>query len=131
MDGHREIRSLSDGDGHLQLENQEDPEGGSPGGPSEGQGGAASAAMSAERSPSPRSACLPCSGSASPFYALDEVDSLDGVNVERPALIARQAEDAQFMVVSHRRLMIAASERTIGVTQARGAHTQVVGLPDA
>ena len=33
------------------------------------------------------------------------------------------------MVVSHRRPMIAASERTIGVTQARGAHTQVVGLP--
>ena len=69
----------------------------------------------------------------SPFYALDEVDSfLDGVNVERLAeLIARQAKDAQFMVVSHRRPMIGASERTIGVTQARGAHTQVVGLPDA
>jgi chromosome segregation protein len=27
--------------------------------------------------------------------------------------------------------MIGASTRTIGVTQARGAHTQVVGLPDA
>ena len=27
--------------------------------------------------------------------------------------------------------MIAASTRTIGVTQARGAHTQVVGLPAA
>jgi chromosome segregation protein len=27
--------------------------------------------------------------------------------------------------------MIAASSRTIGVTQARGAHTQVVGLPPA
>ena len=69
----------------------------------------------------------------SPFYALDEVDSfLDGVNVERlAALIARQAEQAQFLVVSHRRPMIGASQRTIGVTQARGAHTQVVGLPDA
>ena len=54
------------------------------------------------------------------------------MNVERlAALIARQAKDAQFMVVSHRRPMIGASERTIGVTQARGAHTQVVGLPDA
>jgi len=69
----------------------------------------------------------------SPFYALDEVDSfLDGVNVERlAALIAQQAGDAQFMVVSHRRPMIAAATRTIGVTQARGAHTQVVGLPPA
>ena len=69
----------------------------------------------------------------SPFYALDEEDSfLAGVNVERlAALIARQAQDAQFMVVSHRRPMIGAAERTIGVTQARGAHTQVVGLPDA
>ena len=52
--------------------------------------------------------------------------------VERlAALIARQAEQAQFMVVSHRRPMIGAAQRTIGVTQARGAHTQVVGLPDA
>ncbi|MFM7435751.1 MAG: chromosome segregation protein SMC [Vulcanococcus sp.] len=69
----------------------------------------------------------------SPFYALDEVDSfLDGVNVERlAALIAQQAGDAQFMVVSHRRPMIAAATRTLGVTQARGAHTQVVGLPPA
>ncbi|MFO8237471.1 MAG: chromosome segregation protein SMC [Prochlorococcaceae cyanobacterium] len=69
----------------------------------------------------------------SPFYAFDEVDSfLDGVNVERLAgLIARQAHQAQFMVVSHRRPMIAAATRTIGVTQARGAHTQVVGLPPA
>ena len=48
---------------------------------------------------------------------------LDGVNVERlAALIARQAEQAQFLVVSHRRPMIGASTRTIGVTQARGAH---------
>ncbi|MFZ9713656.1 MAG: chromosome segregation protein SMC [Vulcanococcus sp.] len=69
----------------------------------------------------------------SPFYALDEVDSfLDGVNVERlAALIAQQAGDAQFLVVSHRRPMIGAATRTIGVTQARGAHTQVVGLPPA
>ena len=67
----------------------------------------------------------------SPFYALDEVDSfLDGVNVERlSALIARQSDNAQFMVVSHRRPMIGAATRTIGVTQARGSNTQVIGLP--
>ena len=45
------------------------------------------------------------------------------------ALIAKQSENAQFMVVSHRRPMIGAATRTIGVTQARGANTQVVGLP--
>ena len=70
---------------------------------------------------------------STPTGAYTEVDSfLDGVNVERlAALISRQAEQAQFLVVSHRRPMIGASTRTIGVTQARGAHTQVVGLPDA
>ena len=47
------------------------------------------------------------------------------------SLISTQADAAQFLVVSHRRPMIAASTRTIGVTQARGAHTQVVGLPSA
>jgi chromosome segregation protein len=69
----------------------------------------------------------------SPFYALDEVDSfLDGVNVERLAqVIRRQAQQAQFLVVSHRRPMIEAAERVIGVTQARGAHTQVLGLPQS
>ena len=56
----------------------------------------------------------------------------DGGNWERlAALISAQAGAAQFRVVSHRRPMIAASTRTIGVTQARGAHTQVVGLPAA
>jgi len=67
----------------------------------------------------------------SPSYALDEVDSfLDGVNVENLArLIAQQARLAQFLVVSHRRPMIAVAQRTIGVTQTRGAHIQVIGLP--
>ncbi|MEB3882336.1 chromosome segregation protein SMC [Lyngbya sp. CCY1209] len=66
----------------------------------------------------------------SPFYAFDEVDMfLDGANVERLAkMIKQQAEQAQFIVVSLRRPMMEASERTIGVTQARGAYTQVLGL---
>jgi len=69
----------------------------------------------------------------SPFYALDEVDSfLDGINVERLSkLIISQSANAQFIVVSHRRPMINASMRTIGVAQARGSHTQVIGLPNA
>jgi chromosome segregation protein len=66
----------------------------------------------------------------SPFYAFDEVDMfLDGANVERLAkMIKHQAQQAQFIVVSLRRPMIESAERTIGVTQARGAYTQVLGL---
>ena len=62
-----------------------------------------------------------------------KVDSfLDGINVERLSkLISNQSSNAQFIVVSHRRPMISASERTIGVAQARGANTQVLGLPNA
>ena len=139
VDGHfREIfASLSDGDGHLQLDNPNDPlEGGltlvaHP----KGKSVRRLAAMSGgEKSLTALSFLFALQRfRPSPFYALDEVDSfLDGVNVERlAALIARQAQDAQFLVVSHRRPMIGASQRTIGVTQARGAHTQVVGLPDA
>lgn len=66
----------------------------------------------------------------SPFYAFDEVDMfLDGANVERLAkMIKHQTTLAQFIVVSLRRPMIEFAERTIGVTQARGAYTQVLGL---
>ena len=45
--------------------------------------------------------------------------------------VYKRQSNAQFIVVSHRRPMISASERTIGVAQARGANTQVVGLPNA
>jgi chromosome segregation protein len=139
VDGHfRTIfAELSDGEGHLQLENPEAPlEGGltlvaHP----KGKAVRRLAAMSGgEKSLTALSFLFALQRfRPSPFYALDEVDSfLDGVNVERLAgLIARQADAAQFMVVSHRRPMIAAATRTIGVTQARGAHTQVVGLPPA
>ncbi len=139
VDGHfREIfAGLSDGEGCLQLENAEQPlEGGltlvaHP----KGKAVRRLAAMSGgEKSLTALSFLFALQRfRPSPFYALDEVDSfLDGVNVERLAgLIARQADQAQFVVVSHRRPMIAAATRTIGVTQARGAHTQVVGLPPA
>jgi chromosome segregation protein len=139
VDGHfREIfAGLSEGEGFLQLENPEQPlEGGltlvaHP----KGKAVRRLAAMSGgEKSLTALSFLFALQRfRPSPFYALDEVDSfLDGVNVERLAgLIARQADAAQFVVVSHRRPMIAAATRTIGVTQARGAHTQVVGLPPA
>ncbi|WP_216086654.1 hypothetical protein [Halothece sp. PCC 7418] len=45
-----------------------------------------------------------------------------------PSQIQQQAQEAQFIVVSLRRPMIEASMRTIGVTQARGAYTQVLGI---
>ncbi len=139
VDGHFQtiFAGLSDGEGHLQLENPEQPlEGGltlvaHP----KGKAVRRLASMSGgEKSLTALSFLFALQRfRPSPFYALDEVDSfLDGVNVERlAALIAAQAHQAQFMVVSHRRPMIAAATRTIGVTQARGSHTQVVGLPPA
>ena len=139
VDGHfREIfAGLSDGEGHLQLENTESPLDGGLSLVAHPKGKAVRrlASMSGgEKSLTALSFLFALQRfRPSPFYALDEVDSfLDGVNVERlAALIARQAEAAQFLVVSHRRPMIGAATRTIGVTQARGAHTQVVGLPPA
>ena len=134
----REIfANLSDGDGFLQLENPEAPlEGGltlvaHP----KGKNVRRLASMSGgEKSLTALSFLFALQKyKPSPFYALDEVDSfLDGINVERLSkLITSQSSNAQFIVVSHRRPMISASERTIGVAQARGANTQVVGLPNA
>ncbi len=65
-----------------------------------------------------------------PFYALDEVDaSLDTMNVERIAdMIKKQSINTQFIVVSHRRPMIEAASRTIGVTQKEKGKTKVTGV---
>ena len=125
---------LSDGDGYLQLECPEDPF----------QGGLN---LVAHPKGKPVQRLASMSGGEksltalsfifalqryrpSPFYAFDEVDMfLDGSNVERlSAMIQKQARQAQFIVVSLRRPMIEAADRTIGVTQARGTHTQVIGL---
>ena len=128
---------LSDGDGYLQLENKNSPLDGGltlvahP----KGKNVRRLASMSGgEKSLTALSFLFALQKyKPSPFYALDEVDSfLDGVNVERLSkLISSQSSNAQFIVVSHRRPMISASMRTIGVAQARGAHTQVIGLPNA
>jgi chromosome segregation protein len=139
VDGHfRTIfEGLSDGEGHLQLENPEAPLEGGLTLVAHPKGKAVrrlNSMSGGEKSLTALSFLFALQRfRPSPFYALDEVDSfLDGVKVERlAALIAGQADQAQFMVVSHRRPMIAAATRTIGVTQARGAHTQVVGLPPA
>ena len=53
-----------------------------------------------------------------PFYALDEVDSnLDGVNVEKLSHMVRDiCAESQFVIVSHRKPMIQAADRMVGVT---------------
>jgi chromosome segregation protein len=65
-----------------------------------------------------------------PFYALDEVDmNLDGINAEKLAnMVAREAQTAQFLVVSLRKPMLEHSDRTVGVTQRRDGATKVTGV---
>lgn len=65
-----------------------------------------------------------------PFYALDEVDaSLDSMNVERLAhIVQSQSDNTQFIVVSHRKPMIEAADRTIGVTQKEKGISKVTGV---
>ena len=51
------------------------------------------------------------------------------MNVERIAdMIQKQAANTQFIVVSHRRPMIEAANRTIGVTQKEKGKTKVTGV---
>lgn len=126
--------TLSDGDGYLQLDNQEDPfnSGLNLVAHPKGKPVQRLASMSGgEKSLTALSFIFALQRyRPSPFYAFDEVDMfLDGANVERLAkMIKQQAELAQFIVVSLRRPMIESAERTIGVTQARGAYTQVLGI---
>ena len=51
------------------------------------------------------------------------------MNVERIAeMVKKQSSDTQFLVVSHRRPMIEAANRTIGVTQKEKGKTKVTGV---
>ncbi|MBR8833834.1 MAG: chromosome segregation protein SMC [Stigonema ocellatum SAG 48.90 = DSM 106950] len=126
--------TLSEGDGYLQLESPEDPfnSGLNLVAHPKGKPVQRLASMSGgEKSLTALSFIFALQRyRPSPFYAFDEVDMfLDGANVERLArMIKQQAKQAQFIVVSLRRPMIESAERTIGVTQARGAYTQVLGI---
>ncbi len=126
--------TLSEGDGYLQLEDPEDPfnSGLNLVAHPKGKPVQRLASMSGgEKSLTALSFIFALQRyRPSPFYAFDEVDMfLDGANVERLAkMIKQQAQQAQFIVVSLRRPMIESAERTIGVTQARGAYTQVLGI---
>ena len=136
VNGHfKEIfAELSDGDGYLQLENPNAPLSGGltlVAHPKGKQVQHLASMSGGEKSLTALSFIFALQRyRPSPFYAFDEVDMfLDGSNVERLSkMVRKQANLAQFIVVSLRRPMIEASERTIGVTQARGAHTQVLGL---
>ncbi|MEM6251942.1 MAG: chromosome segregation protein SMC [Cyanobacteria bacterium P01_D01_bin.156] len=125
---------LSDGDGYLQLDDPEDPFNGGLNLVAHPKGKPVRrlASMSGgEKSLTALSFIFALQRyRPSPFYAFDEVDMfLDGANVERLSkMIRHQAKQAQFIVVSLRRPMIESAERTIGVTQARGAYTQVLGI---
>ncbi|MGI8503796.1 MAG: chromosome segregation protein SMC [Hassallia sp.] len=126
--------TLSEGDGYLQLEDPEDPfnSGLNLVAHPKGKPVQRLASMSGgEKSMTALSFIFALQRyRPSPFYAFDEVDMfLDGANVERLAkMIKQEAQQAQFIVVSLRRPMIESAERTIGVTQARGAYTQVLGI---
>lgn len=126
--------TLSDGDGYLQLNDPEDPFSGGLNLVAHPKGKPVqrlSSMSGGEKSLTALSFIFALQRyRPSPFYAFDEVDMfLDGANVERLArMIKKQAQQAQFIVVSLRRPMIESSERTIGVTQARGAYTQVLGI---
>ena len=126
--------TLSQGDGYLKLENEEDPFQGGLNLVAHPKGKPVqrlSSMSGGEKSLTALSFIFALQRyRPSPFYAFDEVDMfLDGANVERLSkMIQQQAQQAQFIVVSLRRPMIEASQRTIGVTQARGAYTQVLGI---
>lgn len=126
--------TLSQGDGRLQLDDQQDPFNGGLNLIAHPKGKPVQrlASMSGgEKSLTALSFIFALQRyRPSPFYAFDEVDMfLDGANVERLSkMIKHQATLAQFIVVSLRRPMIESAQRTIGVTQARGAYTQVLGI---
>jgi chromosome segregation protein len=65
-----------------------------------------------------------------PFYALDEVDAfLDAANAEAVGeMVDDLAEDAQFIVVSHRSALLERSERAIGVTMMDDNVSAVTGI---
>jgi len=125
---------LSNGTGHLHLEDAEDPfEGG--------------LTMKAQPGDKPIQRLDAMSGgeksltalafifaiqrhNPAPFYALDEIDAfLDASNAELVGeLVDELAGDAQFVVVSHRSAMLERSERAIGVTMQENNISAVTGI---
>ncbi|MFC6862236.1 chromosome segregation protein SMC [Halomicroarcula sp. GCM10025817] len=125
---------LSNGTGHLHLEDEEDPfEGG--------------LTMKAQPGDKPIQRLAAMSGgeksltalafifaiqrhNPAPFYALDEVDAfLDAKNADLVGeLVDELASDAQFVVVSHRSALLERSERAIGVMMQGDNVSAVTGI---
>jgi chromosome segregation protein len=125
---------LSDGEGRLFLENDEDPFDGG-------------LTMKAQPGDKPIQRLNAMSGgeksltalafifaiqrhNPAPFYALDEVDAfLDAANAERVGeMVDELAGQAQFVVVSHRSALLDRSERAIGVTMQDNNISAVTGI---
>ena len=125
---------LSNGTGHLHLENEEDPFDGG-------------LTMKAQPGDKPIQRLNAMSGgeksltalafifaiqrhNPAPFYALDEVDAfLDAANADLVGeLVDELAGEAQFVVVSHRAAMLERSERAIGVTMQDENVSAVTGI---
>jgi len=125
---------LSNGTGHLYLENEDDPFDGG-------------LTMKAQPGDKPIQRLNAMSGgeksltalafifaiqrhNPAPFYALDEIDAfLDAANADRVGeMVDELAGDAQFIVVSHRSALLERSERAIGVTMQQDNVSAVTGI---
>jgi len=65
-----------------------------------------------------------------PFYVLDEIDAaLDGPNVHRVSMLLKEfAQQAQFMVISHREENIVNADRIYGVTMQQSGITDIFSV---
>jgi chromosome segregation protein len=131
----REIfEKLSNGTGHLHLEDEDDPFDGG-------------LTMKAQPGDKPIQRLAAMSGgeksltalafifaiqrhNPAPFYALDEVDAfLDAANADLVGeMVDELAGEAQFVVVSHRSAMLERSERAIGVMMQEDNVSAVTGI---
>ena len=125
---------LSDGEGELVLENDEDPLSGGMtirARPARKAFHRLEAMSGGEKSLTALSFIFAIQRfRPAPFYALDEIDMfLDGANVERVAkLIKGIAEMAQFIVVSLRKPMIQEAKYIVGVTMQENNISTVTGV---
>ena len=128
------VHNLSDGEGELILENEDDPLSGGMtirARPARKAFHRLEAMSGGEKSLTALSFIFAIQRyRPAPFYALDEIDMfLDGANVERVAkLIKGIAQTAQFIVVSLRKPMIQEAKYVVGVTMQENNISTVTGV---
>jgi chromosome segregation protein len=128
------FHNLSDGEGELILENEDDPLSGGMtirARPARKAFHRLEAMSGGEKSLTALSFIFAIQRyRPAPFYALDEIDMfLDGANVERVAkLIKGIAQTAQFIVVSLRKPMIQEAKYVVGVTMQENNISTVTGV---